>query len=155
MTAIPMIEQRRIEAELVRDFYTVLCKSMPKGAAQEIIREAIASSAIRQGKTYADAVGHEPTLTDFASHSGAWDANNALDREVLHASPERLDYNITRCEYARMYRDMGLAEIGHLLSCNRDAAFCEGYSKNMELTRTQTIMEGAPHCDFRYRMNRS
>ncbi len=149
---IPMIEQRRIEAELVRDFYNVLLKSMPKAQAQEIIREAIASSAIRQGKAYAKAVGHTPDLEDFASHSAAWDANNALEREVLHASPERLDYNITRCAYAAMYKEMGLGDIGHLLSCNRDAAFCEGYNKDMELTRTQTIMEGAPHCDFRYRM---
>ncbi len=149
---IPMIEQRRIEAELVRDFYEVLCKSMSKAAAQEIIREAIASSAIRQGATYAKAVGHAPDLEDFASHAGAWDANDALERKVLHAAPERLDYNITRCEYAAMYKEMGLGEIGHLLSCNRDAAFCEGYSKDMELTRTQTIMEGADYCDFRYRM---
>lgn len=149
---IPMIEQRRIEAELVRDFYHVLQKSMPKAAAQEIIRAAIASSAIRQGQAFASAVGHPPDLEDFAGHAAAWDANNALDREVLHASPDRLDYNITRCAYADMYKEMGLQEIGHLLSCNRDAAFCAGYSKDMRLTRTQTIMEGAPYCDFRYRM---
>ncbi|NOR61189.1 MAG: 2-amino-thiazoline-4-carboxylic acid hydrolase [Rhodobacteraceae bacterium] len=149
---IPMIEQRRIEAELVRDFYEVLLKTMPKAAAQEIIREAIASSAIRQGEAYAKAVGHAPDLEDFANHAAAWDANDALERTVLHAAPERLDYNITRCEYAAMYKAMGLGEIGHLLSCNRDAAFCVGYSNDMELTRTQTIMEGAPHCDFRYRM---
>lgn len=149
---IAMIDQRRIEAELVRDFYATLCKFMPKQAAQDIIRDAIAASAIRQGQAYAQAVGHTPDLTDFASHSGAWDANDALDREVLHTAPERLEYNITRCEYAAMYKEMGLSEIGHLLSCNRDASFCTGYSEDMELTRTQTIMEGAEYCDFRYRM---
>ena len=149
---IPMIEQRRIEAELVRDFYETLCKTMSKEAAQEIIREAIASSAIRQGQRLASEVGHTPNLVDFGNSTAAWKANDALDREDLLASPERLDYNITRCGYAQMYKDMGLGEIGHLLSCNRDAAFCVGYSEDMELTRTQTIMEGAPHCDFRYRM---
>jgi L-2-amino-thiazoline-4-carboxylic acid hydrolase-like protein len=50
----------------------------------------------------------------------------------------------------RMYRDMGLSEIGHLLSCQRDATFCEGYDKRMRLKRTQTIMQGASHCDFHY-----
>jgi hypothetical protein len=54
-----------------------------------------------------------------------------------------------------MYRDMGLGEIGHLLSCNRDGDFCIGYNPNMELTRTQTIMKGASHCDFRYRMKKT
>ena len=147
-----MLEKRRIEAEMVRDFYEVLCKRMSKDEAQDIVREAVAGSAIKQGAEYRAAVGHEPDLKDFAKHSGAWDADNALDREILHAAPDRLEYNITRCEYAKMYKEMGLGEIGHLLSCNRDAAFCLGYSENMELTRTQTIMEGAEYCDFRYRM---
>jgi len=59
-------------------------------------------------------------------------------------------FNVTRCKYAEMYRDMGLGEIGHLLSCQRDATFCEGYDKRMRLKRTQTIMQGASHCDFHY-----
>jgi hypothetical protein len=45
---------------------------------------------------------------------------------------------------------MGLGEIGHLLSCQRDGTFCQGYDERLELTRTQTIMQGASHCDFRY-----
>jgi hypothetical protein len=50
-----------------------------------------------------------------------------------------------------MYRAMGLGEIGHLLSCQRDATFCEGYDPKLKMTRTQTIMQGADRCDFRYR----
>jgi L-2-amino-thiazoline-4-carboxylic acid hydrolase len=50
---------------------------------------------------------------------------------------------------------MGLREIGDLLSCCRDGAFCEGYDPRIKLTRTQTIMGGASHCDFRYRVGAS
>jgi hypothetical protein len=46
---------------------------------------------------------------------------------------------------------MGLGEIGDIVSCNRDGAFCKGYDPRIALTRTQTIMSGASHCDFRYR----
>ena len=59
-------------------------------------------------------------------------------------------YRVTRCKYAEMYRDMGLGEIGALLSCNRDGAFCEGYDPKLKLERTQTIMQGASHCNFKY-----
>ena len=45
---------------------------------------------------------------------------------------------------------MGLAELGAVLSCNHDGSFCEGYDAKLKLTRTQTIMGGASHCDFRY-----
>ena len=61
-------------------------------------------------------------------------------------------YNVVRCRYAEMYREMGLAEIGHLLSCGRDGTFCKGFNPRIELERNQTIMAGASHCDFRYTM---
>ena len=73
---------------------------------------------------------------------------------VLEASEQAFDFNITRCRYAEMYRELGLADLGYTLSCNRDAAFVEGFSDDLELRRTQTIMEGAPYCDFRYRRRR-
>ena len=43
------------------------------------------------------------------------------------------------------WRDAALGEIGHLLSCRRDATFCEGCDKRMRLERTQTIMQSAFH----------
>ena len=52
--------------------------------------------------------------------------------------------------YAEMYRSMGLGEIGHLLSCQRDGSFCEGYDPKLKFARTQTLMQGASHCDFHY-----
>jgi hypothetical protein len=54
--------------------------------------------------------------------------------------------------YAEMYRALGVPELGALLSCNRDFALGEGFNPEMTLTRTQTIMEGAPFCDFRYKV---
>ena len=70
--------------------------------------------------------------------------------EVIEANDKVFDFNVTRCRYAETYRAMGLGEIGHLLSCNRDGAFCEGYDPKLKLERSQTIMQGASHCDFRY-----
>tara|TARA_R110002096_G_scaffold80612_21_gene188796 strand:- start:21 stop:185 length:165 start_codon:yes stop_codon:yes gene_type:complete len=42
--------------------------------------------------------------------------------------------------------------IGHLLSSNRDGIFCEGYDPSTKFERSQAIMSGASHCDFRYPM---
>ena len=75
--------------------------------------------------------------------------------EVKEQSDTRYRYNVTRCKYAEMYRDMGLGEIGHLLSCQRDGTFCEGYDDRIKLKRTQTIMQGASHCDFDYTFEKS
>ena len=154
-TSMSMLEKRRIEAAMIKEIYDVLVERHGKDEAQKIIRVSVANSAITQGKEFRKEYDHEPDLEDFASHSYLWEKDDALEKEPVHKSSDRLEYNITRCAYATMYKDMGLGEIGHLLSCNRDASFCTGYSDNIKLTRTQTIMEGASHCDFRYSMKKA
>jgi hypothetical protein len=43
---------------------------------------------------------------------------------------------------------MDAAEIGYAWSCATDFARCKTWSPKLELRRTQTIMQGAPHCDY-------
>ena len=61
---------------------------------------------------------------------------------------------VIRCRYAEMYRALGVPELGALLSCNRDAALIEGFNPEVTFERTQTLMQGASHCDFRYQLTR-
>ena len=65
-------------------------------------------------------------------------------------SDDRLSFDVTRCRYAELYRALGIPELGAVLSCNRDAALIDGFNPAVTFVRTQTIMEGAPCCDFRY-----
>src|SRR5262252_4957506 len=55
---------------------------------------------------------------------------------------------------AEFYRGLGLAELGYLIHCNRDHAMIDGFNPDLALTRTQTVMEGASHCDFRFSKKR-
>jgi hypothetical protein len=45
---------------------------------------------------------------------------------------------------------LGEPELGFLLVCSQDFPMTEGFGSGIQLTRTQTIMQGASHCDFRY-----
>lgn len=149
---LPIIERRRIEAEMLKHVYDVLVESHGVEVARATLDAAVSRSAVQQGARFRAELGRDPTLEDFAAILPNWTANDALAISVRHADPERLEFDVTRCRYSEMYREMGLGEIGHLLSCNRDGEFCTGYNPAMELTRTQTLMKGATHCDFRYRM---
>ena len=80
-----------------------------------------------------------------------WRTGDALEIDILRRDDEALEFNVTRCRFAEMYRRLGLADLGALLSCNRDGAMIEGFNPEIEFRRTQTLMEGASHCDFRYR----
>jgi hypothetical protein len=59
-------------------------------------------------------------------------------------------YAFPASRYAEFYKELGLAELGYLVHCNRDHAMTEGFNSDLTLARTQTVIEGAPHCDFRF-----
>ena len=147
---IAMLERRRIEAMLLRHVYDTLKESHGADAAAKAVGEAVRRSAIEQGAQMRAEDGEKTSLQTFIDRQELWTRGGALAVEVKEQSPDRFAFNVTGCEYARMYRDMGLGEIGHLLSCQRDGTFCEGYDPNLKLARSQTIMQGASHCDFVY-----
>ena len=150
MDPLPILQQRRIEANILKHVYENLCERFGKEQAREIVQETVSQSAIEQGKTFADQTDGDPNLKDFYDILPLWSRDGALEIDVLEASPDKLDFNVKRCRYAEMYREMGIGEIGDLLSCQRDGDFCIGYNAEIEFRRTQTIMGGASHCDFRY-----
>jgi hypothetical protein len=154
MTDIPILTRRRIEAMILKHVFDVITERSGRGEAEAVIGETCSRSAIEQGRAMAEGLDHAPNLTDYAAILPNWTKEDALEIEVLRADEEEMDFNVTRCRYSEMYKEMGLGEIGHLLSCNRDGDFCIGYNPEIELTRTQTIMKGASHCDFRYKMKK-
>lgn len=151
-TDLPILQQRRIEANVIKPIYEEMVAELGEERAKEILGAAIRKNAIAQGKAYADAQEEPTSLLGFHSLLPQWKANGALEVEMLEEREDEVHYNVTRCRYAEMYKEMGLADIGHLLSCGRDGTFCTGYDPRIKLERTQTIMQGAGHCDFRYRL---
>jgi L-2-amino-thiazoline-4-carboxylic acid hydrolase len=150
--ALPILTQRRIEAAFAKGVYEEMTAELGEAAAQRILANAVIRLAKQAAAEMArQAPGGEPDLDSFRSILPRWTAEDALSIEVVKSTDSEFHFNVTRCRYAEMYRDMGLAELGAVLSCNRDGAFCEGYDPRLKLQRTQTLMSGASHCDFRYR----
>ncbi|WP_417268078.1 L-2-amino-thiazoline-4-carboxylic acid hydrolase [Celeribacter baekdonensis] len=154
MKDLPILERRRIEAMILKHVLDVITERAGRAEAEAVIGETCSRSAIEQGKALAEDLGHAPNLSDFADILPNWTKEDALEMDVLVTEPDQMAFNVTRCRYAEMYQEMGVGDIGHLLSCNRDGDFCVGYNPEIELTRTQTIMKGASHCDFRYKMTK-
>jgi hypothetical protein len=148
-----ILARRKIEAAIIAPIFDELAADIGEERAKDLLRRAIRRAAIQAGQDFAARTPGGVNLRTFQEIQHLWTKDDALKIETLHASDEALDFNVHRCRYAETYREMGLGRIGHLLSCNRDGAFCEGYDARISLTRTQTIMEGASHCDFRYRFD--
>ena len=148
MSDLPILTQRRIEAAFAKGIYAEMKAELGEETARRILTNAVVKLA---RATAAEMARDAPGLDGFRSIQGRWTAEDALRTEIIKSTPTEYHFNVVKCRYAEMYRAMGLAELGAILSCNRDGAFCEGYDPKLKLERTQTLMGGASHCDFRYR----
>ena len=150
LNAIGVLRRREIEARILAPLINALAEEFGRERVIEIAKRVIVEIARQQGKALAEQVGGN-SLSHFVGAKDPWVKGDALQVEVLEATNTTYHFNVTRCRYAEMYRALGIPELGSVLSCGRDFALGEGFNPNLTLTRTQTIMEGAPFCDFRYR----
>jgi hypothetical protein len=149
---IGILARRKIEAGIIAPIYREMCAQLGEQKAQAILDKAIREAAIGAARSFAARTPGGTSLRSFQDLLSLWTQDDALTIDVLKQTDTEFHFNVRRCRYAETYREMGLGSIGHLLSCNRDAAFCQGYDARLKLTRTQTLMQGASHCDFRYRL---
>jgi hypothetical protein len=147
---LTLLEQRRIEARIIGPLVAAVRAELGAEKTLTLLRRVIADLARQGGADLARSLG-EASLTAFAGCLDRWSEGGALEIDVLEQSAERLSFNVTRCRYAEMYRALGLGDLGSSLSCQRDFSLIEGFNPAITLERTQTIMEGAAYCDFRFR----
>lgn len=151
LNEIGVLRRREIEARILAPLLQALGERFGREEVLAVAREVIIRIAKEQGRELAQAMGGN-SLAQLAASLEAWQKDNAMQTELLVLNEREFSFNVTRCRYAELYRALGLEELGALLSCNRDAALIEGFNQDITLTRTQTIMQGAPCCDFRYRL---
>lgn len=151
---ITLLQQRGIEAEVLIPFIRRLEAEMGRERAHAVAREVIEEIARQQGRHVSEALGRSD-IEGFTHVKESWGgAGGDLTIHTLRQDGEQLDFNVVGCRFAEMYRRMGAEDLGFILSCQRDFSLSEGYSADLHLERTQTIMQGAPYCDFRYRLAR-
>ena len=149
LNSMGVLTRREIEARLIGPLIQALSAEFGHERVLEVTRQVILRIARDQGQALAASMGG-CTLAHFVASLGDWKKDDAMRMEVLEQDEEKFSFNVTRCRYAEMYQALGMAELGGILSCSRDFSLIEGFNPDVSLTRTQTIMEGAPFCDFRF-----
>jgi L-2-amino-thiazoline-4-carboxylic acid hydrolase len=147
---ISLLERREIEAGIVAPVFRAFAAEFGEQRAREILVGVVKELARQGGCAAAAALGGN-SLAHLEAVIETWRQDEALSLDILRRDEEALEFNVTRCRFAEMYRRLGLEDLGALLSCNRDGSMIAGFNPDIRFQRTQTIMEGASHCDFRYR----
>ncbi len=146
---IGVLTRREVEARLLSPLIDALGDEFGRDRVVDIVRDKIIEIAQTQGDELAAAMGGSGSA-EFKDSLAYWTKDDGMVIDVLENSAENLHFNVVRCRYAELYRALGIAELGAVLSCNRDAALIQGFNPVATFERTQTIMQGATHCDFRY-----
>ena len=151
MKHLPLLEQRKIEAKVLAPIIRAFEDEFGREKTHALVGKTIETLARRAGENIAEELEGAP-LEKIAALLPRFNEGDALELEVLKQDASCYEFNVTRCRFAEFYKELGMPELGRLLSCNRDFALSEGISSELKLERSQTIMEGASHCDFRFRV---
>ena len=147
---LPLLERRRIEAGVLVPIIRAMQAEFGEERVNEVVARTIREIARAQGEEARKRANIDSIDALARRFRETVLAEGSLIVDVVEASDQRFDFDVTRCKFVEMYEEMGARDLGYLLSCNRDFAMFEGMAPDLHFERTQTRMEGASHCDFRY-----
>ncbi len=146
---ITRIEKRSIEVKAIAPVIEMFSKKIGKDEALEVLKEVNQQEAFKRGHSTLRTVGLS-TIEELVKDVSTWGDGGEWNIEVLEKTSTTYYFNVHQCLYYEKYKELGLEKLGVQLSCCRDEPFARGLDPKLRLTRTQTIMEGADFCDFRY-----
>ena len=145
------LERRRIEGRVLVPFIAACREKFGDEATRELVAAFIEKASLADGAKSAERFGNDLAgLRRIAEEVWAG-PGGGIEFQMLEQSEERLAFNVTSCRYAEIYKQWGLTDLGFQLQCSRDYPMLAGFNDDIQLERSQTIMQGAACCDFRYR----
>ena len=151
--SIPFIEQTKIQAQVLVPLIKAFQAELGEERANVIVRKAL-GGWIRKAAEQMAAQVPGNSIDKIAAAVPYFAAGDAIDVEVVKKTDSAFEFNVTGCRYAKFYKQLGVPELGFMLLCSLDYPMTEGFGDDLEFKRTQTIMQGADHCDFRYALRK-
>lgn len=149
--SVSVFEQAKIQSRVLVPLIKALQAELGEDRANSIVRKALGDMYRNLGEKWWRARQSDNLGQNMASAFEMYSVDRALEYKVQEQSRHAFELDVTECRYAQFFKELGAPELGFLLVCSSDFHMAEGFGSDIELKRTQTIMQGASHCDFRYR----
>jgi len=117
--------------------------------AAELLRDAVREYATGMGEQVSGSVDGTP-LDAIRYLVPTWKFGEALQIEEVADNENELSFNVRGCKFAEFFKSIGEPEFGAMITCECDPPLTEAIG-GLEMERTQTIMGGDSHCDFRWK----
>ena len=149
---ISFLDQVKIQSRILVPLIKALRNEMGEERANEFVKGVLGNLYREYGKAYWN---RQEAISPNKKISTLWKMfadGDALDYDVVDDSLKEFNLDIKRCGYAEFFKKLGEPELGFLFCCSSDVPMTEGFGGKVKLEVKQTIMQGAPHCQFRYQL---
>ena len=146
------LERVKIQTEILLPLFRRLRKELGNERACELLRSAVREYAKSLGE-YISSQNEGTSLEKLQAVVPLFAAENALEIEPIANTDKELSLNVRGCKYAEYFKSLGEPELGAMLTCEIDPPMTTAIDSDLTLERTQTIMRGGSHCDFRWKLD--
>jgi hypothetical protein len=143
---LTLLERTKVHAEVLVPLIRAMESEFGRDRAHRLVRQTLAGRIREAARAVTSPGGTRSTVEWLLRISQAGDA---LDHDRLDGAPDEINLNVTRCGYAEFFDQLDEPELGFLLVCSLDYDVADGAGVTLE--RSQTIMQGSDHCDFRFK----
>ena len=139
MARISSLEAVKIQARVIIPIVKKLEQELGVDRAHSIVGDTLAD-------TWAD---YTATRHQAGTHPGkAGESGFPVQELIVTNTEDEYAVNMTQCDFADYFRGIGEPEIGALMTCGVDFAVERRMRPDWLFSRSQTLMQGAEHCDF-------
>ena len=149
---LSLLEKTRIQAQVLVPLLRALRAELGTDKADAIVRQALRDWSKQLFAAVGAGVDGGPRRKWAAMHTAMAEITQRdVTIEMIRHDKEALEFDITQCRFAEFFRALGEPELGALLLCETDVDIAAAGGDEVDFSRAQTIMQGAPSCTFRYK----
>jgi predicted nucleic-acid-binding Zn-ribbon protein len=147
---VSLLVEVQLQMQVIQPILEKLRTELGKDRAMKVLCESLHDYYKNLYSEQSDSIKGTPVEKWAAMNEGMAKRGGVLDIEVIKKDKNSLKLKVKKCGYAEFYKSIGEPELGYKMGCERDFHVVNAAGGGIELKRTQTIMEGADHCDFNY-----
>jgi hypothetical protein len=148
---ISLLEEVKLQARVLLPLIRALRKELGERPANRLVAEALRhwSRSVIQ-KRAAEIQGSPQEKWKSLTAAALPRIGQDITLEWIRHDHQEIRFNVIGCRYADFFRELGEPQLGTILVCESDLHIAEVGALEVQFARTQTLMEGATHCDFHY-----
>jgi len=144
----------RLRFETQVDVTNAFIPIVGREKAIEIVEKMSEEKSIEVAKHWVKGYGPIKNFQDFKDFFKKQMTSELMKHtttyEIIEDSDEELEFKITECLWAKVFKELNETEQGYRIYCKPDFAMAKTFHPKVKLTRTKSLMEGKMYCNHKY-----